>query len=88
MTEATLDVVTIGNAIVDVLSHEDDAVVEKLGLREEGLALRFLQIRGVYEDHVRYAMTVDAWEQRRNEVTAGFLTAPASAPTPAEPNVS
>ena len=32
MTEATLDVVTIGNAIVDVLSHEDDAVVERLGL--------------------------------------------------------
>lgn len=69
-------------------NHASRRVVEKLGLREEGLALRFLQIRGVYEDHVRYAMTVDEWEQRRNEVTAGFLTAPASAPTPAEPNVS
>jgi ribosomal-protein-alanine N-acetyltransferase len=49
-------------------------VVEKLGLREEGTALRFLQIQGVYEDHVRYAITADEWEARRTELTADFLT--------------
>jgi ribosomal-protein-alanine N-acetyltransferase len=32
-------------------------VAEKLELREEGTALRFLQIQGVFEDHVRYAIT-------------------------------
>jgi len=34
-------------------------VAEKLGLRDEGTALKFLQIQGVYEDHIRYAMTSD-----------------------------
>ena len=33
-------------------------VVEKLGLREEGVAVRYLEIDGQWEDHVRYAMTV------------------------------
>lgn len=39
-------------------------VVEKLGLREEGLALRYLQIAGVWEDHLRYAITSEEWEER------------------------
>ena len=32
-------------------------VAEKLGMRDEGTARQFLQIRGVWEDHVRYAIT-------------------------------
>ena len=28
-------------------------VMEKLGLREEGIAIRYLEINGVWEDHVR-----------------------------------
>jgi ribosomal-protein-alanine N-acetyltransferase len=48
-------------------------VVEKLGLREEGTSLRFLQIRGVYEDHIRYAITADEWNERRNDLTRDFL---------------
>ena len=32
-------------------------VVEKLDIREEGIALRYLEINGVWEDHVRYAIT-------------------------------
>lgn len=43
-------------------------VVEKLGLREEGLAIRYLEINGVWEDHVRYAITVEEWVERRNEL--------------------
>ena len=45
-------------------------VAEKLGLREEGTSERFLQIRGVYEDHVRYAITVEEWHARRDEIEA------------------
>jgi ribosomal-protein-alanine N-acetyltransferase len=39
-------------------------VVEKLGVRREGIAERYLQIRGVWEDHVLYGMTVEEWEER------------------------
>lgn len=49
-------------------------VVEKLVLREEGLALRYLEINGVWEDHVRYAMTVEEWEERRDELVDRWLT--------------
>ncbi|MGQ0826593.1 MAG: GNAT family N-acetyltransferase [Actinomycetota bacterium] len=54
-------------------------VVEKLGMRDEGIASRFLQIQGVYEDHIRYAMTVDEWETRGHELVACFLTPSAGA---------
>ena len=36
-------------------------VVEKCGFRLEGLALRYLKINGVWEDHNLYAMTVEDW---------------------------
>ncbi len=36
-------------------------VLEKAGLREEGLALRYLQIAGVWEDHKLYAVTAEEW---------------------------
>lgn len=39
-------------------------VVEKLELREEGMVDGYLQIRGEWEDHVRYAMTEEEWEKR------------------------
>ncbi len=48
-------------------------VVEKLGMREEGISLRFLQIQGVYEDHARYAMTREEWDDRLSELTAAWL---------------
>jgi ribosomal-protein-alanine N-acetyltransferase len=49
-------------------------VVEKLGLRDEGLSSRFLQIRGVWEDHVRYAITSEEWDARRDEIVDRFLS--------------
>lgn len=49
-------------------------VAEKLGLRDEGISVRFLQIRGVWEDHVRYAMTSEEWDARRDEITERFLS--------------
>ncbi|HEY3096065.1 MAG TPA: GNAT family protein [Acidimicrobiia bacterium] len=49
-------------------------VAEKLGLRDEGLSVRFLQIRGVWEDHVRYAITSEEWDARRGEIVERFLS--------------
>jgi ribosomal-protein-alanine N-acetyltransferase len=48
-------------------------VPEKLGFREEGTALRYLEINGVWEDHVRYAMTSEDWEERREDLEAAWL---------------
>lgn len=39
-------------------------VVEKVGVRSEGVALRYLQINGVWEDHERFAMTSEEWTVR------------------------
>ena len=39
-------------------------VAEKLGLRNEGTALRYLEINGVWEDHVRYGITAEDWDER------------------------
>ena len=39
-------------------------VVEKLALREEGIAERYLEINGVWEDHVRYAITAEEWAEK------------------------
>ena len=41
-------------------------VAEKLDLRDEGTALRYLQIYGRWEDHVRYAITAEDWAERRD----------------------
>jgi ribosomal-protein-alanine N-acetyltransferase len=43
-------------------------VVEKLDIREEGTALRYLEINGAWEDHVRYAITAEDWDARRDEL--------------------
>lgn len=48
-------------------------VVEVLGIREEGVALRFLEINGVWEDHVRYAMTAEEWLARATELAGTWL---------------
>ena len=36
-------------------------VMAKLGIREEGVAMRYLEINGVWEDHVRHAITAEEW---------------------------
>lgn len=48
-------------------------VVEKLGIRNEGIAERFLEINGVWEDHVRYGITVEEWLERREQYLADWL---------------
>jgi ribosomal-protein-alanine N-acetyltransferase len=49
-------------------------VVDKLGLRNEGTALRYLEIDGVWEDHVRYAITSEEWLERRDELEQAWLS--------------
>jgi [ribosomal protein S5]-alanine N-acetyltransferase len=48
-------------------------VMEKLRYREEGVALRYLEINGLWEDHVRYAITAEEWADRRDELKAAWL---------------
>jgi ribosomal-protein-alanine N-acetyltransferase len=55
-------------------NHRSRRVVEKLKLREEGIAQRYLEINGVWEDHIRYALTVEEWQDRRDELVGEWLT--------------
>ena len=48
-------------------------VMDKLQVRDEGVALRYLEINGVWEDHIRYAMTAEEWMARRDELVATWL---------------
>ena len=54
-------------------NHASRRVVEKLGVREESIALRYLEIDGRWEDHVRYAITSEEWAQRRDELLMRWL---------------
>ena len=54
-------------------NHNSRRVAEKLMIREEGVALRFLEIAGEWEDHIRYAMTVEEWAVRRDDLAKRWL---------------
>jgi [ribosomal protein S5]-alanine N-acetyltransferase len=45
-------------------------VMEVLEIRDEGMAERYLEINGVWEDHLRYAITAEEWQARRDEVAS------------------
>jgi [ribosomal protein S5]-alanine N-acetyltransferase len=49
-------------------------VMDKLRIREEGIAQRFVEINGVWEDHVRYGLTTEEFAQRRQELTNNWLS--------------
>jgi len=49
-------------------------VAAKLGLRNEGTAMRYLEIDGVWEDHVRYAITAEEWAERRDHYVRTWLS--------------
>ena len=50
-------------------------VVEKLGLRREGLAERYVEINGVWEDHYRFAITAEEWKVRASELIDQWIVA-------------
>ena len=49
-------------------------VAQKLWLRGEGIALRYLEIDGRWEDHVRYAITREEWGERRERYVRQWLS--------------
>jgi ribosomal-protein-alanine N-acetyltransferase len=49
-------------------NHASRRVVEKLGIRSEGVAIGYLEIDGRWEDHVRYAITSEEWSVRRADL--------------------
>ena len=55
-------------------------VVEKLGLRSEGVARRYLEINGEWEDHAKFATTSEEWRHRRDELVRDWI-APLPDPT-------
>ncbi len=54
-------------------------VAEKLGLRSEGTAQGYIQIGGVWEDHVRFGLTVEEWRSRRDALAANIRSLASSA---------
>ncbi len=54
-------------------NHSSRRVMEKLAIRDEGLAQRYLEINGVWEDHIRYAITVEEWADRRDELLRAWI---------------
>jgi ribosomal-protein-alanine N-acetyltransferase len=48
-------------------------VVEKLAIRSEGVAERYLEINGAWEDHLRFAITAEEWQERAQELSADWL---------------
>ncbi|HYI62860.1 MAG TPA: GNAT family protein [Acidimicrobiales bacterium] len=48
-------------------------VPEKLGFRDEGVAQRYLEINGEWEDHIRYALTSEEWDERGEELEMAWL---------------
>lgn len=48
-------------------------VMEVLAIREEGVAQRFLEINGAWEDHLRYAITAEEWTERHDEFGVAWL---------------
>jgi ribosomal-protein-alanine N-acetyltransferase len=49
-------------------------VVEKLDIRCEGIAERYLEINGTWEDHIRFAVTSEEWWTRRDELLATWIS--------------
>ena len=48
-------------------------VMEVLDVRSEGVALRYLEINGTWEDHMRFAITTEEWNARRAELSERWL---------------
>jgi ribosomal-protein-alanine N-acetyltransferase len=59
-------------------------VMEKLGIRTEGVALRMLEINGAWEDHVRYAFTAEEWQARANDLRERWLLPATAESAPAD----
>lgn len=48
-------------------------IMDKLEIRSEGIAERYLEINGTWEDHVRYGITLEEWQDRREALLATWI---------------
>jgi ribosomal-protein-alanine N-acetyltransferase len=55
-------------------NHASRRVAEKLGLRVEGTAIRYLEINGRWEDHIRYAITAEEWAEQRQSYLKEWIS--------------
>ena len=54
-------------------NHASLRVVEKLGLRSEGIAQKDLEIDGEWEDHAKFAVTSEEWRHRRDGLLSAWV---------------
>jgi len=54
-------------------NHNSHRVMEKLAIRDEGTARAFLEIDGIWEDHVRYGFTAEEWDARSDDLIKTWL---------------
>lgn len=61
---------------IDIIprNHRSRRVVEKLGLRQEGMAERLVEINGCWEDHLRFAITAEEWAERAGQLVHDWLS--------------
>lgn len=73
--EFSFDAISLHRVEVTIIprNHPSLRVVDKLGLRQEGVAVRFLEIDGRWEDHARFAITAEEWRDRRAELLRSWL---------------
>ncbi len=57
-------------------NHRSRRIMEKLAIRDEGTAARYLEINGTWEDHVRYGITAEEWTERRDDFLATWVDRP------------
>lgn len=55
-------------------NHNSRRVMEKLAIREEGIARGLVEINGRWEDHMRYGITAEEWQERAPELREQWLT--------------
>jgi [ribosomal protein S5]-alanine N-acetyltransferase len=75
VTKFAFDDLNLHRLEIDIIPRNTNSrrVMEKLRYRQEGVAERFLEINGVWEDHVRYGITIEEWETRKADLTAAWL---------------
>jgi ribosomal-protein-alanine N-acetyltransferase len=69
------DVISLHRVEISIIprNHASLRVVEKLGLRTEGIAQKYLEIDGEWEDHAKFARTAEEWSQRRDLLVEAWI---------------
>jgi ribosomal-protein-alanine N-acetyltransferase len=70
------DTITLHRVEISIIPRNRASlrVVEKLGLRSEGIAQKYLEIDGEWEDHAKFAITWEEWSRRREQLIAEWIS--------------